>query len=82
MKLIDMEVQDVEVVGPLAHAIEHQHVIGNRIPDAGVEPQCLGHAGNEIGGRDRIAACKQRHLVAERHQLFGQIGDDPLGAAI
>ena len=82
LKLIDMEVQDVEIVGALAHAIEHQHVIGNRIADAGVEPQRLGHAGNEIGRRDRIAARKQRHFVAKRHQFFGQIGDDPLGAAI
>ena len=41
LKLIDMEVQNVEVVGALAHAVEHQHVIGNRIDDAGVEPQRL-----------------------------------------
>ena len=82
LELVDMEVQDVEVVGALAHAIEHQHVIGDRIDDAGVEPQRLGHAGHEIGRRDRIAAGEQRHVVAERDQLFGQVGDDPLGAAI
>ena len=82
LELIDMEVQDVEVVGALAHAIEHQHVIGDRIEDAGVEPQRLGHAGHEIGGRDRIAAGKQRDVMAERDELFGQVGDDPLGAAI
>ena len=82
LKLVDMEVQDVEVIGALAHAIEHQHVIGDRIDDAGVEPQRLGHAGHEIGRRDRIAAGKQRDVVAQRNELFGQIGDDPFGAAI
>ena len=82
LKLVDMEVQDVELVGALAHAIEHQHVIGDRIDDAGIEPQRLGHAGHEIGRRDRIAAGKQRDVMAERHELFGQIGDDPFGAAI
>ena len=82
MELIDMEVQDVEVVGALAHAIEHQHVIGNRIADAGVEPQRLGHAGHQIGRGDQIAARKQRHVMAERNQFFGQVGDDPLGAAV
>ena len=41
MKLVDVEVQDVEVVGALPHAVEHQHVIGNRIAHAGVEPQRL-----------------------------------------
>ena len=65
MELIDMEMQDVEVVGALADAIEHQHVIGDRIADAGVEPQRLGHAGHEIGRRDRIAAREQRHVMAE-----------------
>ena len=82
MKLVDVEMQDVEIVGALAHAIEHQHVIGNGIAHAGVEPQRLRHAGHEVGRRDRIAAGKQRHVMAERHQFFGQVGDDPLGAAI
>ena len=52
MKLVDMEVQDVEVVGALAHAIEHEHVVRDRIAYAGVEPQRLGHAGHQIGRRN------------------------------
>ena len=42
----------------------------------------LRYAGHEIGRRDRIAARKQRDVVAERHQFLGQVGDDPFGAAI
>ena len=82
MELIDMEMQDVEILGPPAHAIKHQHVIGNWIAHAGVEPQRRGYAGHEIGCRDRIAARKQRHVMAEADQFFGQVGDDPLGAAV
>ena len=82
LKLVDMEVHDIEVVSALAHAIEHQHVIGNRVADAGVEPQRLGHARHQIRRRDRIAAREQRHVVAERHQLLGEVGNDPLSAAV
>ena len=82
LELVDMEVQDVEFIGALAHAIEHQHVVGNWIADAVFEPQRFGYARHKIGGRDRIAAGKEGDLMAERHQLLGQVGDDPLGAAI
>ncbi len=77
-----MEVQDVEVVDPLADAIKHQHVVGDRIADAGVEPECLGYAGYEISCGDRIATRKQGYIMAEANQLFSQIGDDPLGAPV
>ncbi len=73
MELINVEVQDVEVVGPLTQAIKHQHVIGNRIADPRVEAERPRHAGNEIGCGDRIAACEQRNLVAEAYQLLRQI---------
>ena len=70
MKLIDMEVQNVELVGPLADAVEHQHIIGDRIAHVGVEPQRLRDAGHEGGRRDGVAARKQGDVVAERHQFF------------
>ena len=59
-----MEMQDVELVDPLADAIEHHHVVGDRIADAGVEAERLGYAGNEIGRGDRIAASKQSYVMA------------------
>ncbi len=48
MELIDMEVQDIEVVDPLADAIKHQHVVGDRIADADVKAECLGYAGTRL----------------------------------
>ena len=34
-----MEVQNIEVVGALAHTIQHEHVVRDGIAYAGVEPQ-------------------------------------------
>jgi len=82
LKLVDMEVQDVEVAGALTYSIEHQHVIGSRIDHARVQPQCLRYTGHKISRRNRIAACKQGDIMAERHQLLGQVGNDTFSAAI
>lgn len=51
-RLIDVEMQNVKLVGSLADAIEHQHVIRDRIAHAGVETESLRYAGNEIGRGD------------------------------
>src|SRR5579862_1114690 len=52
MKLIDMEMQNVEICRPLADTVKHQHVIGYGITDVWIEPQRLRHAGRE---------CRRRH---------------------
>ena len=49
VELIDVEMENVKLVGSLADAIEHQHVIRDRIAHAGVETERLWYAGNEIG---------------------------------
>ena len=38
-KKVDVKVQNIELVGALAHAVEHQHVIGDRVVDILVEAQ-------------------------------------------
>ena len=52
MELIDVEMQDVKLVGSLADAIEHQHVVRDRIAHAGIETERLRDARNEIGRGD------------------------------
>src|SRR6476660_2221984 len=52
MELIDVKMQDVKLVGSLADAIEHQHIIRDRIAHAGVETKRLRDARNEIGRGD------------------------------
>src|SRR5215471_10715744 len=63
MKLINVEVQNIEVRGHAPNLVEHQHVVGNDVPDRGVEAQGLGTARDEFGPGDRVSACKQRDVV-------------------
>ena len=48
MELVDVEMQDVEFVRQLPHAVEHQHVVGNRVADIGVEAQGHRYAGDHV----------------------------------
>jgi hypothetical protein len=38
MKLVDVEMQNVEFFRELAYSVEHPHVIGVRVADIAVEP--------------------------------------------
>jgi hypothetical protein len=69
MELIDMEVQDVEIVGTFAHTVQHQHRIWNRIAHVRVEPQGGRRATDKPRGGDGIAAREQRHVMAQAHKL-------------
>src|ERR1700736_6518609 len=42
VKLVDVKMQNIEFVGRLAHPVEHQHVIRNRVAHIGIEPQRHG----------------------------------------
>ena len=64
------------------HLLQHGDVVGDRIAAGAVEAQRARRAGTQPRARLRIAAGEQRHVVAELDQLFGEIGDDALGAAI
>ena len=39
LKRIEMKMEDVEVVDAPAHLVEHQHVMGNGVADAGIVAQ-------------------------------------------
>jgi ABC-type microcin C transport system duplicated ATPase subunit YejF len=82
MKLVDVEMQDVELIGKLANAIEHQHVIRNRIADVGIEPQCLRGTAHQLCGGDRIRTGKQRYVVTQPDQFICKVGYHTLGPAI
>src|SRR5256885_4997429 len=47
MKQVDVEMQNVELFRELAHSVEHQHVIGDRVADITVEAQCYGGAAHQ-----------------------------------
>ena len=82
MQVVDMEVQDVEFGRPPAHPIEHDHVIGQRIPNRGLESERLLRARRQFRRSQRVAAREQGDLVSLADQLLGKIGGDPLRAAV
>ena len=77
-----MEMQDVELVGMLTYAVEHEHVIGNCVANIYIEPQRLRHATDQIGCRDAVAAGEKGHVMTQAHKFFGEVGNDPFGAAV
>jgi hypothetical protein len=82
VKLVDVEVEDVELIRHLAHAVEHQHVIRDGIPHVGVEAQRDRHATHQVRAGNRIAAGKQRDVVTLPDQFVGKIGNDTLATTI
>src|SRR6185437_10142793 len=68
MEQIDMKMKDVEFIGALAHLR--------------IETKRPSTTGGQLRAGDGISACKQRHIVAKPDKFFGQVGNDPLGAAI
>jgi hypothetical protein len=73
MKLIDMEVQDIEIVGAISHTVQHQHKIWNRIEHFRVESQRGGRATDESRRCHGIAARKQADVMTEADEFFGEI---------
>jgi hypothetical protein len=82
MKIVDMEMQDVELIRPSSHLIERDHIVGERVEDARIEAERLPAASDELGRCNRIAAREQGHLVALPDKLIAEIGDDTFGAAV
>jgi hypothetical protein len=70
--LLDMEMQDVKLISTATHLV----------PDLGIQPKRPLRTTHQFRAGPRIAAGEERHLVALRHQLFRQIGNDPFGTAV
>jgi hypothetical protein len=82
MEHIDVKMQDVEVLRALAHLVDHQHEVRNGVAHRRIEAERARATGNQLCAGDGVPAREQRHVVAEPDKSFGQIGNDPLSAAI
>src|SRR5262245_62346964 len=80
--IIEMKVQQIELVSPLANALEHGHVQRIRVADRAVQTQCLRPTCLQLGGGFRIAAREQDDVMSERDELVGQPRNNTLRAAI
>ena len=81
LQQIDMEMDDVELVGAPPHLVQHDDMRGDMAADAG-EAQPLRHAGNQFRRGLGVAAGKQRHIMTFGDKLLGQPGDDPFGSPV
>jgi hypothetical protein len=55
MQVIDVEVQDIEIVCPLPHAVEHLHDVRDGIAHGRIQAQGLRHASHQLGACHGIA---------------------------
>ncbi|MCY1295328.1 hypothetical protein D9M70_446650 [compost metagenome] len=79
---VDMEVQHVKAAGTRHDAVQHHHVIRQRIAHARIQAQRHVGARYQFGTRGRVPTCEQRDVMALPHQFFGEVGNDALRAAI
>ena len=63
--VIEMKVQQIEIVSPLANSLEHGDVQCIWVADRAVQTQCLRPTWFQVGRSSRIAACEQDHFMPE-----------------
>ena len=79
---IDVKMKNVELLRALAHLINHQHEVRNDVAHGRIKAQRTSATGSQLGAGDGVPARKERHIVAKPDKFFGQVGNDPLSAAI
>ena len=82
MQKIRMKMDDVECFGAPRDAVQQHQVMRKRIFASGIETQGAIAGGSQCRLGLRVAAGKQSDLMTLAYQLFGQIRDNPLGAAV
>ena len=80
--VVEVKVQHVEFMRTLTHAFEQQHVRREGVADRRIEAQRARPCGFERRTGFGVAACEQRHIVAEVHERIGEVGHHALGAAV
>jgi hypothetical protein len=74
--------KDVELVRARAYLIDHQREVRNAVAHRRIKAERASATGRQLGAGDRVRACKERHIMAKPDEFFGQVGDNPLSAAI
>src|SRR5271156_3334240 len=82
VQIVDMEVDHVEALRAAIDLIQHDDVVGQRIPAAGVQPQRPFARRYQLRVSHRVAAGEQSNLVSLPDQLFGQVRNYSLGSSI
>ena len=80
--IIEVKVQQIEIVSPLANSLEHGDMQRIRVADRAIKTQCLRPTCLYVGRGLRIAAREQDNVMSERNQFVGQPRNNALGASI
>src|SRR5712671_1930808 len=82
MKIVRVEMDDIEIIGAACHAMQHHQMLGERIPALGIQPKRPLAARPQRRFGLRISAGEQGHLVSLPNELLREIRHHPLGSAI
>src|ERR1700683_345910 len=82
MEQIDVKMENVELIRTLPDLINHQHEVRNDVAHCRIKAERTGTTGSQFSASDGIPARKERHIVPKPDKFFGQVGNNPLSAAI
>ena len=75
--------KDIEFVGAFANVAQHREMHGKiAVERPALEADCATATRDQLGRGHRISTRKQRHVVAQRDQSVGQVGNDAFGTPI
>src|SRR5215469_5131693 len=80
--IVEMKMEQIKLSRAPPNVLQHDHVQRHWVADRAVEPEGLLRHWLELGRGHGIAAGEERHLMAERHEFFGQPGNHALGPPI
>jgi hypothetical protein len=83
MHQIDMEMQQVELVGAAAHVVQHRQVRGQiGFERMRVQPEGARTRRDQFGARAAVPAGEDRDLVSQIDQCIGQVSHDAFCASV
>src|SRR5690349_17695699 len=77
-----MEMDDVKLASHPANFVEHDHVVGDHVPDGRVESQGLGTTGHQPRCREGLRAREKCNMMPKADEFFCQIGRNALRSAV
>src|SRR2546425_80755 len=82
MRIVNVEMDDVELRSALEHMFEHQDLVRQLIYAVFIEAQRTAARRDEVRLGHRVSTGEKRDLVALANQFLGEIRYNPFGTAI
>ena len=82
MQIVNVEMDQIEVVLLVEHALDQKHMMRQRVDTTWSQSKRLLTYGHQMGLGERVAAGKKSHIMSLPYEFFGEIGNYPFGSAI